>query len=216
MPVETPNPEELEARAAESILGDAGLRDELTDDEAKPLIEWGVSQASAMARRVVAEAALQSDIDTLDESLASLRRLMKRVNRIVGRRAEGDPESLRKDVDRLASLSEKLYGDLVSRPDTAQVEAFLTQQSLLSNEQIVAKLLAMYAPPPEPFNQLDAPPKPGELSAPPKPDQLGAPPKPGELSAPQQPEQLEAPPDRQKLTGPEPPDLLSQGGTPPK
>ncbi len=207
MPVETPNPEELEARAAESILGDAGLRDELTDDEARPLIEWGLRQASAMARRVVAEAALQSSMETLDDSLTSLRRLMKRINRLVGRRGEGDPERLRKDFARLASLSEKLYGDAVSRPETAQVEAFLVKQAALSNEQVVTTLLAMFAPPPEPLDQLDAP-----LT----PDRLAAPPKPEALSAPPQPEKLTAPPDRQKLTGPEPPDLLSQGGNRPK
>jgi hypothetical protein len=52
-----PNPEEIEARMAESILGDEGLRDELTDEEAQPLIDFGLRQVHDLARRASAQAA---------------------------------------------------------------------------------------------------------------------------------------------------------------
>ena len=44
-------PGNLKKRAAETILGDVDLRDELTDDEAQPLIDFGLAQVEALARR---------------------------------------------------------------------------------------------------------------------------------------------------------------------
>jgi hypothetical protein len=193
-----PDSEDLEKRAAESILGDPSVRGDLTDDEAQPLIEWGVKQATALARQAAAQAAmhtaLNNPVETMDESVADLRKLMKRVNRFVAARQEGDPEHLRKTLDRLAHVSQQVFGEAVPQASTLEREKFLHDQADLDNQQVVTHLLQIFAPPLPPPEQLDGPPRPEQLGAPPKPGQLSAPPKPEQLSGPPTWKQLHAAP----------------------
>lgn len=177
MPVEQPDAlnaddqQALEQEAAESILGDASLRDELTDAEAKPLIDWGLNNVAALARQV----ASQSMAETLRATVTDMRRLMKRINRLVGHRAQGgDAEQMRKDLRRLGKVSAELFGEALPQPDEAAVEAFIAEQAGLSTEQLVSRLLALYAPPEPPPNLLKAPPEMGKLTAPPEPGKLAA------------------------------------------
>jgi len=199
VPQEANGPEELEKRVVESLMSDPGLRDELTDDEARPLMDWGLSQAAAIARRMAAQASAES----LDDAVGDLRKLMKRINRLVGHRREGDPELVRKDLRRLAKYSERLFGGTVVRPDEAQLETFLAEQAVLDNRGIVERLLAMFTPPQDAAPSLETSPEPQRLTAPPPPEQLHAPP---------QPEKLDAPPQPHQLAGPESPELLSDQG----
>jgi hypothetical protein len=196
MPLDTPEPEEEKRRAAESILGDVDLRDELTDDEAQPLIDFGLSQVEALARR----AAGLSSPQTLDESVGNLRRLMKRINRFVAERRQGDPELTRKSLERIARISAELYGEAAPQPSPEALENFLKVESDLNNQIVVQQLLKMFAPPSPPAQELDAPPQREQLAGPPKPDQieppaflekLGAPPKKPQIDAPPEPGLLE-------------------------
>ena len=62
-----------EQMAAEAILGDSSLTDELNDQAANLLIEWGVQVACAMTKDIESDA----EIDT---SLQKLRSLMRRIS----------------------------------------------------------------------------------------------------------------------------------------
>lgn len=62
-----------EQMAAEAILGDSSLTDELNDQAANLLIEWGVRVASTMTKDIKSDA----EIDIL---LQKLRGLMRRIN----------------------------------------------------------------------------------------------------------------------------------------
>jgi hypothetical protein len=207
-----PNPEEIEARMAESILGDEGLRDELTDEEAQPLIDFGLRQVHDLARRASAQAAGL----TLDDSVDNLRRLMKRINRFVGERAQGDPELTRQSLERVARVSQELYGNAVLPPSLAEIEGFLKVQADLNTAQVVERLTRMFAPPDLPAPGLGAPLTPEQLSGPPKRDQLAGPPRPEQLAPPPQPgllnriagqlrsDEVSAPPDEKPAGSPEP------------
>lgn len=202
----TPNPEEIEARMAESILGDEGLRDELTDEEAQPLIDFGLRQIHDLARRASAQAAGL----TLDDSMDHLRKLMKRINRFVGERAQGDPELTRQSLERVARVSQELYGHAVLPPSLAEMEGFLKVQADLNTAQVVERLTRMFAPPDLPAPELDAPPKPEQLASPPKLDQLSGPAKRDQIAGPPKQEQLAGPPKRDQLAAPPRPNLLER------
>lgn len=146
MPVPTPDPHELERRAAERIMGDPSLRDELTDEEARALIDWGLAQAAALVQRAVA----QGTTETLDAAVDDLRRLMKRINRLVGHRTAGETERLPRDLERLARVSEQLYGNAAPRAAMAGPETFLAEMAGLDNAQLVQRLLQDFTPPPPP------------------------------------------------------------------
>ena len=199
MPLEAPSPEEMEKRAAESILGDPGIRDEMTDAEARPLIDWGLSQVAAL----VARAQYYATPELLDDPVGDLRKLMKRINRLIGHRTQGDEDRVRKGLERLAVLSERVYGEAAPKVAPGDLDRLYEEMKALSNEQVVQKLVQVFAPPMPP---------PPELSAPPERDQLSAPPRRDELAAPPQYDQLTGPPDRERLAGPQQPDLLTQGG----
>lgn len=62
-----------EQMAAEAILGDSSLTDELNDQAANLLIEWGVRVASTMTKDIKSDA----EINIL---LQKLRGLMRRIN----------------------------------------------------------------------------------------------------------------------------------------
>lgn len=188
MPVELPQQDDLEKKAAELILGDASLRDELTDDEAQPLIDWGLAQVAQIARR----ASLMASAEAVEAALDDVRRLMKRVNRVVRHRALGDAEAVRSDLERLSELSARLFGDAVPRAALSQVDTFMAEQGNLSNGQVVKRLLGMFAPPLSLASQAAGP------EAPP-------------TAAPQTPPQFGALPVNHQLTAPKSPDLLSSG-----
>ncbi len=162
MPVPTPDPHELEQRAAERIMGDPSLRDELTDEEARPLLDWGLAQAAALVQRAVA----QGTTETLDAAVDDLRRLMKRINRLVGHRTAGETERLPKDLERLARVSEQLYGSAVPRAAMARPEAFLAEVVGLDNAQLVQRLLQDFTPPSPPLAGEPSAPQPGPQAPP--------------------------------------------------
>jgi hypothetical protein len=186
MPLEAPNLNDLERQGADSIAGDPSLRDELTDDEAKPLIDWGLAQVTLLAQ----QAAAQASVEMMDASMRDLHRLMKRVNRLVGARASGDTARVREELDRLARLSGEMYGEETAPVDSARLDAFMDEQESLSNQEVITRLLAMFAPPWDPRPALTAPPTPGQLSPPAERDRLPAPPERGRLPAPPVPDLL--------------------------
>ena len=207
-------PGNLKKRAAETILGDVDLRDELTDDEAQPLIDFGLAQVEALARRAAALASAQ----TMDNSVDNLRRLMKRINRFAAERRQGDPELTRKSLERIARISAELYGEAAPQPSPEALDNFLKVESDLNNQIVVQQLLKLFAPPFPPPQELDAPPQREQLPSPPKRDQLEAPPAREQLSAPPQKPQLDAPPKPgllERLFKPQPPAEPASPDAPP-
>ncbi|NPV68756.1 MAG: hypothetical protein HPY64_16605 [Anaerolineae bacterium] len=210
MPEARLDSEELASRAAASLLSDPGLREELTDAEAEPLLQWGANQVARLAR----QAAEQASPEMLDEALDNLRRLMMRMNRLIRLRAEGDTEQVRAELDRLTMLGERLPGAgqrLLS--SEADRDSFMAEQATLDNAQVIARVLAMIAPaepapPGEPA--LPEEPAPPSSSAP-----LPAPEIPEALVAPPAPQPIEAPPLAARLEPPPVPGMLPAGPLPP-
>lgn len=226
------DPGELAARAAEQLLGDAGLRDELTDDEAQPLLDWGLAQVKALAYATAAESAVDSSPEAAEEALKGIMRLLKRINRFVGLRAQGDPDALAVELDRLRAVSGKLYGERPGLlPDEDARYALLDEIAAMDTPDVIQHLLGVFGPAAEnaapvaetvlpdaesgsaPEAAIEPPllPRhevPPALSSPPQPAQLDAPPSLDRLAPPPRQEQLGAPPTPEKLAPPPPQERL--------
>lgn len=93
---------ERQARAAERLLEDEGLTGDLTDDQAKPLLEW----ASAEAARAAADPAKTEE--ELDEALRAIRRAVLKAAQ------EGASE----DGERLVARAEEALAPAPPEPPT--------------------------------------------------------------------------------------------------
>jgi hypothetical protein len=119
-------------RATSMLYEDASVREELTDDEAGPLLKWGEAQIAALAARAL-------DDEAFDEQYEHLRKFMLRVNRLVGRRvgmsAEDQTEMLTKIGESAESLGAPIPAD--------KIAAFRGGQFAMSNAAAIQALTAL-------------------------------------------------------------------------
>jgi len=72
--------------AAERLLEDESLRSNLTDEEARVLLDWGLAQVERVARETVEIAEEERAWAILEERLARIRSAMRRVNDLAGQK----------------------------------------------------------------------------------------------------------------------------------
>lgn len=121
-------------RAIERLYENEGLTNELTDNEAKPLLRWAESEIVRLD-----EAGL--DEETFEAQFKLVRRVMKRINRFVARRADDTPDDNANALQRLADNLREL-GHTVH---TATLQATIAEQAALDNAAVVRRLLALAA-----------------------------------------------------------------------
>lgn len=105
--------EELRNLAAVMILGDSSLTDELTDKEAKSVLDMGVQQANAAVDALLLSVdAVQLPPDEaremLAERVAPVRRFVGRINALVGKRRDLVPEQVREELEALRAIAAEL------------------------------------------------------------------------------------------------------------
>lgn len=83
--------------ALEALYEDASLRDELRDDEANELLKWAESELVKLDES-------GADDEAFEEKVGQLRRLIRGMNRFVGRRAEISAQA---DDQTLVKMSEQ-------------------------------------------------------------------------------------------------------------
>jgi len=105
--------EELQNLAAVMILGASELTDELTDAEARSLIDSCLAQADAAVDGLVAshdpaELSPEDASEMIAERVAPVRRYMGAVNKLVGKRRRLTPAQMLAELDALQSVAEEL------------------------------------------------------------------------------------------------------------
>jgi hypothetical protein len=115
-------------RAAEMILGDESLTDEMEDAPASRLLDWAVSAAHKLAEQTADMDEAQAQA-FLDERAQDLRKVVRRVNKVMGARAGGGDEiseTLQKVMDAAAQvpgLSPQPPADLSSAAQQVQSQS---------------------------------------------------------------------------------------------
>jgi hypothetical protein len=102
--------EELRNLAAVMILGDSSLTDELTDKEAKSLLDLGVQQANAAVDALLSSSVLPPDNaeEMIAERMAPVRGFLGAINRIVGKRRGLTPEQMIEELESLRAAAQEL------------------------------------------------------------------------------------------------------------
>jgi hypothetical protein len=143
------NEAHLRQLAAETIVGTSGLTDDLTDEEARPLIAWGLSQAEAAVQQAVATGQTvdmlpQDDLSpALAERLSPVRRVMKAINTLTADRHGLSPEEVAAELAHIQDLARKLPGPSPFAAADIVVGDLPVRQAGLDNSAFVAAILSM-------------------------------------------------------------------------
>jgi hypothetical protein len=128
---QNPSPPSARAQSAlQQLYEDANLRDELTDDEAQPLYQWAEAQIAQLDAAAADDAAFET-------SLEALRRLLKSINRFVGRRPFSTPDQQAEGLAKIAEHAQSLGYALPSERQSA----FLQSQAATDNLSALSALL---------------------------------------------------------------------------
>lgn len=105
--------DKLRRQAAETILEVSSLTDELTDEEARPLIAWCLMQGEAAADALSASVDLASPpardaSEMLSERVAPVRRLMRAINALAGGRQVLSPQQVFSELETIRTVAEAL------------------------------------------------------------------------------------------------------------
>lgn len=153
------------------LYEDEGLTTDLDDSEAQQLLKWAEAQVTQMAQT-------QTDDAVFDEIFGVLRQFVKRVNRVVGQRAELAPEELTEQLSKLADNARALNaGEMPAQALDASAQSLesATPSALID---ILTSWVAPRAPQSDsPTSLLHSPALPPTLTAPPPAPSLDAPPR---------------------------------------
>ena len=93
--------DEQAQRAIQQLYEDTSARDELSDDEANVLLQWGEAQIRELGARNL-------DDTAFDEALSHLNGVLKNINRYTGQRAYKTPEELTALLTELANHAQAM------------------------------------------------------------------------------------------------------------
>ena len=120
--------DKLRRQAAETILEASSLTDELTDEEAVPLVAWCLMQGEVAADALSVSVDLASlaadDVrEMLSERLAPVRRLMRAINALAGGRRYLSPQQVFDELEAIRAVAEELPAPAgISVTDTTLAE----------------------------------------------------------------------------------------------
>lgn len=139
----------------EWLVDDAGLRAALPDDQARRLLDWAERQIDQTARATLALPDVEAE-ERLDRTMQSVRRVLRRVNRLVEQWPADATAAARLDDERRADLIDLLRHMRVltgATPSAAQldlVEQFAARFPTLSPAERFDRLLELLQPPAAP------------------------------------------------------------------
>jgi hypothetical protein len=124
------------AKFQDALLSNSALTDGLTDDEAKPLIDWAMRQAEFVGSSVADE------VDA-DDKLSNLTRLILYISRFTQGRSRhtGDAEWFQKQVEKMNRASTELGGSVMDMTTRQK----LKDSSQLSNPEMLRLLMGTYS-----------------------------------------------------------------------
>jgi hypothetical protein len=121
-------------RAKQELYGEAGVRDELTDDEADVLLKWAETQIDSLAAQGM-------DDQSFDQSFKHLRHIVTNINRYTGKRTYASPEELQGFLDQMVVEAQALGANV-----TAEQLAAPSAQAADDNIALIQSLTAMVTP----------------------------------------------------------------------
>ncbi|GAB4421598.1 MAG: hypothetical protein Kow00106_18570 [Anaerolineae bacterium] len=145
-PLSFDNAERVTQLITDAILSSEKVRDGLRDDEAIPLVEWGLARARHLATRLAPPLQGTPDEEQIADKGYALTRLMTRLNWLVTYRFKKDAEWLTRTFQMINQLSRELYGDDAPVFSDEEIAAWLAGHASQSNAELLAGLMARLTP----------------------------------------------------------------------
>jgi hypothetical protein len=132
---------ELEARktlrkrqrqAAERLLDNSSLRDALTDDQGKQLLDWGLAQTDAAAARTAKLPDAEAD-PALEDHVTAVSDVMRQVNRLVAVWPSADEETARDHLKKLLTGLRAVRQTALTKSQNQLLEELAQQDSRLQD-----------------------------------------------------------------------------------
>jgi hypothetical protein len=130
----------------EAIASTSAVREGLHDDEAIPLIEWGIAHSEHLGRRMAAPGAPAPTPEQVDTAAFALVRLMTRVTWLVVYRNKKDSAWLTRTFAAINQLSRELYGEDAPVLSDEEIAAWIAEQPAHNNAELVHGLIARLTP----------------------------------------------------------------------
>lgn len=127
-------------RAADAILGDETLTDEMDDAPASQLLDWAVGVSKQIAGKT---ADMQDDqaVAYLDEKMQTLRKVVRRVNKLIGTTAaSGDTTELVDTLQKVMEAASEVEG--LSPTVPADLNATAERLKAMPPEQALNEILS--------------------------------------------------------------------------
>jgi hypothetical protein len=125
-------------RAAERLLDNSTLRDALSDDQGKQLLDWGLAQTDAAAERTAKLPDAEAD-PVLDDQVTAVSDVMRQVNRLVAAGPSADEETTREHLKKLLTGLRAVRQTALTTGQNELVEKLARQDS---RQQDTAALFA--------------------------------------------------------------------------
>jgi hypothetical protein len=122
-------------RGIHTLYNSDTVRDELTDDEARVLLQWGEAQVARLAAKDFADVAFDVLVD-------HLRQVMIAVNAFVGRRVGASMEDQRYLLGDIMALAEPLN----YRVNRAELNLFLWSEASTDDPTLMERLVSALHP----------------------------------------------------------------------
>ena len=105
-------------RAAEQLMEDESLTDELDDAEAGRLLDWGIGLSGYLVRHIYRSGGADEAEaeERLDNQLGTLRRVMRKINKLVGSLPAAPPEMIAARLAEALGLAAQLPRVMVALP----------------------------------------------------------------------------------------------------
>ncbi len=130
-------------RAAEQILTDSSLTDDMNDAEATRLIDWAVAVAKSLALQTVNMDDATAE-DYLDPPMKNLRRTVKQFNKLLADMDSMDSAAFQDSVNKVFETAQTI--DVLNPPHGRDLFDYDTMMSLQAEERITTMLTELAIP----------------------------------------------------------------------
>lgn len=141
----------------DALLDNAALRDGLKDDEAQPLLDWGLALAVKVTHGLEALPSQTADL-RYEELYEALPKLLTRITWLTLHRAKKGPEWSTRTLDQLNELSRTLHGEGAPQIPALLMTAYANAADGLATPDLIKTLMGHLSP---------SQPAPSEASPPP-------------------------------------------------
>jgi hypothetical protein len=140
-------PEQWAKQIQDAIASSTKVREGLSDDDALPLMDWGIAYANALAARLSAPDAPEPTGEQVGNTAYSLTRLMTRITWLVTYRTKKDARWLTQTFQMVNKLSQELLGSDAPVFSDEEIAAWIADHPNHTDGDLIRNLMARLSPP---------------------------------------------------------------------